>query len=89
MDKHAETAERAYFIWERMGCPQDKALDRWLEAEMELKSADTVREYMQGGHCPPHAPPLAQVVECVIALHTEFAKLRRSQNAENRSGIPL
>lgn len=47
MDKHAEIAECAYFIWERKGCPQDKALECWLEAETELKTADTVHEHMR------------------------------------------
>lgn len=46
MDKHSEIAEHAYLIWERKGCPQDKALDCWLEAEAEVKAADIVREHM-------------------------------------------
>lgn len=27
--------ERAYFIWQREGCPEGRALDNWLEAKRE------------------------------------------------------
>lgn len=46
MDKHSEIAEHAYFIWERKGCPPERALECWLEAETELKAGDKVREHM-------------------------------------------
>lgn len=55
MNKHSQIAEHAYFIWERKGCPQDRALECWLEAEAELKAAETVREHM---HKIPVARPL-------------------------------
>ncbi len=34
-DRHAEIAKRAYQIWENEGCPNNRALDHWLEAEAE------------------------------------------------------
>ena len=36
MDKAAEIAECAYFIWLREGRPEGKALEHWLQAEAEL-----------------------------------------------------
>lgn len=49
MDKQTEIAERAYYIWERKGCPEGAALECWLEAETELATATIVREHMKGG----------------------------------------
>jgi hypothetical protein len=46
MHKQGEIAECAYFIWERKGCPEGKALECWLEAETEIKAADLVRKHM-------------------------------------------
>ena len=31
-----EVFQRAYAIWEREGCPDDRQLDHWLQAESEL-----------------------------------------------------
>jgi hypothetical protein len=36
MERETETAEYAYFIWLRTGCPEGKALEHWLQAEAEL-----------------------------------------------------
>lgn len=46
MDKQTEIAERAYYIWESKGRPQDRALECWVEAEAEHGAAATVREHM-------------------------------------------
>ena len=46
MHKQGEVAECAYFIWERKGCPENKALECWLEAEAESKAAALVRKHM-------------------------------------------
>jgi hypothetical protein len=39
MDRETETAECAYFIWLRAGCPEGKAFERWLQAEGELAAS--------------------------------------------------
>jgi hypothetical protein len=36
MEREIETAEYAYFIWQRAGCPEGKALEHWLQAEAEI-----------------------------------------------------
>jgi hypothetical protein len=36
MDGEIETAECAYFIWLRAGCPEGKDLEHWLQAEADL-----------------------------------------------------
>jgi hypothetical protein len=46
MDKQAEIAEAAYYIWERKGRQSGNALECWLEAEAEHKTAATVRKHM-------------------------------------------
>ena len=43
MDKETETAEYAYFIWLRTGCPEGKALEHWLQAEAELAAKSRPR----------------------------------------------
>jgi hypothetical protein len=35
---HEQISERAKAIWQQRGCPADKDMDNWLEAEKELKS---------------------------------------------------
>jgi hypothetical protein len=35
-DRHAHTAEHAYYIWEKEGRPHGRAFDHWLRAEAEL-----------------------------------------------------
>ncbi len=35
-ERREQIALRAYAIWEREGCPNDRALAHWLQAEAEL-----------------------------------------------------
>ena len=44
MDRPTKTAECAYFIWLRAGCPEGKALEHWLQvvAELAATSADVL-----------------------------------------------
>jgi Protein of unknown function (DUF2934) len=36
---HDEIAVCAYFIWEQEGKPERRALDHWLQAELQLAAA--------------------------------------------------
>jgi hypothetical protein len=36
---HDEIAVCAYFIWEQEGKPEGRALDHWLQAELQLTAA--------------------------------------------------
>jgi Protein of unknown function (DUF2934) len=36
---HEEIAVCAYFIWEHEGRPEGRALDHWLQAELQLAAA--------------------------------------------------
>ena len=36
-----QIASRSYFIWEREGRPDGKALDHWLQAKFELEAEAT------------------------------------------------
>jgi hypothetical protein len=46
-DRSLDVSERAYAIWEQMGCPEGKALDNWLQAEAEF-SETAVRQQKSG-----------------------------------------
>jgi hypothetical protein len=47
-------SERAYFLWQREGCPHGKDMDHWLQAEQDM-------EQQQGGsEAKPKAPQAAQ-----------------------------
>jgi hypothetical protein len=63
MDKQAEIAECAYYIWLIQGCPEGKALEHWLQAEAEVaakadrpavlvKADPTVSGHKKGGPKP-------------------------------------
>ncbi|HEX9323073.1 MAG TPA: DUF2934 domain-containing protein [Xanthobacteraceae bacterium] len=51
-------AERAYLIWEQMGCPQGQALEHWLRAEAELTAGP--RASMPGSDRAARAPRRAR-----------------------------
>lgn len=36
VDREQAIRERAYALWERDGCPDGKALEYWLHAELEI-----------------------------------------------------
>jgi hypothetical protein len=38
LPRHAQTAERAFELWQAHGCPQGSAEQDWLQAEAELQA---------------------------------------------------
>ncbi len=51
MDRATETAECAYFIWLRAGCPEGKALEHWLQAEAELAAKSPLEDDVRSPGC--------------------------------------
>jgi hypothetical protein len=53
--RQQQIRERAYFIWEREGCPEDRAEEHWRIAEEELRADE------KGAEPHPVSPVFADI----------------------------
>jgi len=52
-DRSFDVSERAYAIWEQAGCPEGRALDNWLQAEVELSQMSVLQQKSDGRNTVP------------------------------------
>lgn len=74
--------ERAYFIWQREGCPAGRALDNWLEAKSEEISLRAYFIWERQGY------PEGRALDCWLEAEKELAgELRRLAENERRLAL--